>query len=144
MLTIRENLKEVMTGGNPDRFVKQYEFLDIIMECPLGVDFRYGETWKDNWGITWQWPEGQLGQFPVHDEEHIVLKDVTKWKEQVTIPSFPSDEASWAAAVEHANNVDRTQKYVAPFYAPGLFEMTHHLMSMENALMALFDIDLFS
>lgn len=37
MLTVKENLKEVMTGGNPDRFVKQYEFLQMIMSVPSVV-----------------------------------------------------------------------------------------------------------
>ena len=35
MLTIKENLLETIKGGNPDRFVNQYEFLGIIMEDPL-------------------------------------------------------------------------------------------------------------
>ncbi|MPW24378.1 uroporphyrinogen decarboxylase [Alkalibaculum sp. M08DMB] len=139
MLTKRQNLAEVMKGGNPDRFVNQYEFLNIIMEIPLGVEFRYGETWKDQWGITWQWPEGQLGQFPVHDEEHTVLKDITNWKKYVTTPPIPTSDEAWAAAIEHANSVDRNEEYVAPFYAPGIFEMTHHLMGVENALMALYE-----
>lgn len=139
MLTIRENLKEVMTGGKPDRFVNQYEFMDIIMECPTGLEFRPGETWVDQWGITWRWPEGQLGQFPVHDEEHILLKDITKWREQVKIPPIIKDDAAWAPAVERAKNIDRTQRYATIFVAPGVFEMTHHLMSMEHALMALYE-----
>ena len=29
MLTKRQNMMEVIRGGNPDRFVKQYEGLDI-------------------------------------------------------------------------------------------------------------------
>lgn len=47
MLTKRQNLIETIRGGNPDRFVKQYEFLNMIMEIPLGVEFNYGQTWKD-------------------------------------------------------------------------------------------------
>jgi hypothetical protein len=139
LLTKKQNLKEVMTGGNPDRYVNQYEFLEIIMEMPLGVEFRYGETWKDQWGITWRWPEGQLGQFPVHDEEHIVIKDITNWREQVTVPPIPMDAAAWAPAKEHAQRIDRNELYVAPFYAPGIFEQCHHLMGIENALMALYE-----
>ena len=30
MLTIRQNFMETITGGNPDRFVKQYEFMAMI------------------------------------------------------------------------------------------------------------------
>ena len=78
MLTKKQNLMEVMKGGTPDRFVNQYEFMNLIMEVPLGVEFNYGQTWKDHWGITWRWPEGQLGSFPVHDQEFKVLKDITE------------------------------------------------------------------
>ena len=35
MLTIRQNLLETMKGGHPYRFVKQYEFLEIIMVSKL-------------------------------------------------------------------------------------------------------------
>ncbi|QSX09016.1 uroporphyrinogen decarboxylase [Alkalibacter rhizosphaerae] len=139
MLTIRENLLETIKGGNPDRFVNQYEFMELIMECPLGQMVGPGQTLKNEWGITFSWPEGQLGGFPVHDEEHKVLKDITKWKEQVTIPPIVTDDAAWAAAEEHAKNVDRNERFVTTFVAPGVFEMTHHLMSMEDALMGLYE-----
>ncbi|PKM49759.1 MAG: uroporphyrinogen decarboxylase, partial [Firmicutes bacterium HGW-Firmicutes-6] len=39
----------------------------------------------------------------------------------------------------HAESVDRSDKFVTAFCAPGIFEMTHHLMSMEDALMALYE-----
>lgn len=139
MLTKRQNVLETMRGGNPDRFVNQYEFLDIIMAAPFGAPPIYGKTWQDEWGITWQWPEGQIGQFPVHDQEHTVLKDITKWKKQVKIPPAVTDDEVWAAGIAHANSVDRNERFVAGPVLPGIFEMTHHLMGMENALMALYE-----
>ena len=58
MLTVKENLKEVMTGGNPDRFVKQYEFLQMIMSVPSGrIKPQLGEEVINEWGITIRWPE---------------------------------------------------------------------------------------
>lgn len=139
MLTKKQNLLETIRGGTPDRFVNQYEFLNIIMEIPSGTEFNYGRTWKDNWGITWQWPVGQLGMFPVHDEEHTVIKDITDWKKYLTMPPVQTSDEAWAPAIAHANAVDRNEEYVAPVFAPGIFEMTHHLMGMENALMALYE-----
>ncbi len=139
MLTKRQNLLETINGGNPDRFVNQYEFLNIIMETPTGIEFRYGETWVDHWGITWQWPEGQLGMFPVHHDGKAVIQDITKWKDVLKKPEILTSDEAWAPAVAHANAVDRNEEYVAGFFAPGIFEMTHHLMGMENALMALYE-----
>lgn len=37
MLTKRQNLLETIRGGKPDRFVKQYEFMNLIMEAPIGA-----------------------------------------------------------------------------------------------------------
>ena len=139
MLTKRQNLLETIKGGNPDRFVKQYEFMNIIMEAPMGPMVGPGQTLKNAWGITFTWPEGQLGGFPIHDDEHKVLKDITKWREYVKAPAVETSDEAWAAAVAHANAVDRNEEFVTAFVAPGIFEMTHHLMSMEDALMALYE-----
>ena len=139
MLTIRQNLMETIKGGKPDRFVNQYEFMDIILEVPVPLMVAPGTEAKNDWGITFRWPEGQLGQFPVHDAEHKVLKDITEWRKYVKAPVIESSDEAWAPAVAHANAIDRNEKFVTAFVAPGIFEMTHHLMSMEDALMALYE-----
>ncbi len=140
MLTIRQNLLETMKGGHPDRFVKQYEFLEFIMEAPLlAMPFIPGQDATDGWGITWTWPEGQIGPMPVHDAEHTVLKDITAWKDYVHAPAINCPEAAWAPAVAHAEAVNRDEQFVALFVAPGLFEMCHHLMGVEEALMGFYD-----
>lgn len=141
MLTIRQNLMEVIKGGNPDRFVNQYEFMELIMEAPMDLPLAPapGMRVKNKWGITFDWPADQIGSFPMHDDEHKALKDITNWKESVKAPSVFYTDEEWAAAVAHANSVDRNDKFVTAFCAPGIFEMTHHLMSMEDALMALYE-----
>jgi uroporphyrinogen-III decarboxylase len=130
---------ETIKGGKPDRFVNQYEFMNLIMEAPLGTMAGPGQTIKNEWGITFSWPEGQLGGFPVHDEKHLVLKDITNWRKYVKAPTVLTSNEAWAAAIEHADSVDRNEEFVTGFVAPGLFEMTHHLMSMEEALIALYE-----
>ena len=141
MLTKRQNLMEVMKGGNPDRFVNQYEFMDIILEAPMDLPLAPGPGTriKNKWGITFDWPADQLGSFPMHDDAHKALKDITNWKESVKAPSVFYTDEEWAAAEAHAKSVDRNDKFVTAFCAPGIFEMTHHLMSMEDALMALYE-----
>lgn len=140
MLTTRQNLLETMNGGQPDRFVNQHEFLEFIWEAPvLSVPVVPGKVAKDNWGITWNWPEDQSGPMPVHDEEHTVLRDVTAWKEHVHAPVVEYPEEAWVPAISHAEAIDRNEKYVTLFIFPGLFEMCHSLMGMENALMSFYD-----
>lgn len=139
MLTKRENLMETIKGGNPDRFVNQFEFLEIISDAPLKSSPQKGETVTDEWGITFAWRQDQIGAFPLHDEEHKVLKDITRWEKIVKAPSIISARERWAKAVEHANSVDREDKFVTACFYPGLFEMTHHLMGMEDAMLNLYE-----
>ncbi|MDP4159190.1 MAG: uroporphyrinogen decarboxylase family protein [Bacillota bacterium] len=141
MLTKRQNLMETIKGGNPDRFVNQYEFMEIILEAPMDLPLAPGPGTriKNKWGITFEWPADQIGSFPVHDDEHRVLKDIEKWKEVVKAPSVFYTDEEWAPAIAHANSVDRKEKFVTAFCAPGIFEMTHHLMGIEDALMGLYE-----
>lgn len=141
MLTPRQNLMETIKRGNPDRFVNQFEFMDLIMEAPMDLPLAPapGTEVVNKWGITFRWPEGQIGSFPVHDDEHKVLKDITKWREVVKAPSVFYTEEEWAPAVAHANSIDRNEKFVTAFCAPGIFEQTHHLMGIEDALMSFYE-----
>jgi uroporphyrinogen-III decarboxylase len=80
-----------------------------------------------------------MGAFPMHDDGHRVLKDITRWRDFVRKPVIPTDDRLWVAAAEHGKAVDRSQVYAAVFWAPGIFEMTHHLMGMEDAMAALYE-----
>jgi hypothetical protein len=139
MLTKKQNLMETIRGGNPDRFVNQYEFLEIILEAPLRTRPQLGQTITNEWGITLSWPEDQLGPFPVHDEAHLAIKDITQWREVIQCPTVEFSDERWAPAIEHANAVDREDQFVTVFFASGTFEMTHFLMGMENAMMNLYE-----
>ncbi len=143
MLTKKQNLLEtIQKGGKPDRFVKQYEFMNLVMEAGIifgNLPMFPGQMGKDGWGVTWNWPEGQMGGFPMHDAEHKVLKDITEWKKVVKKPVIPTSDEAWAPAVAHANAINRDEEFVGIFFAPGVFEETHHLMGMEDAMTALYE-----
>jgi uroporphyrinogen-III decarboxylase len=139
MLSKRQNLLETIRGGNPDRFVNQYEFLDIILEAPLRTRPQRGQTITNEWGVTMAWPEDQLGPFPVHDEAHRAIKDITKWRETIKCPTVEFPDERWAPAIKHAAAIDRNDKYVTVFFASGTFEMTHFLMGMEDAMMNFYE-----
>jgi hypothetical protein len=90
MLTTRQNFLETIRGGKPDRFVNQYECFSLL----LGADpisraspmLTPGTENVNGWGVTIKWAEDQPGPFPVHDEAHRVVKDITKWKDVVKAP----------------------------------------------------------
>ncbi len=143
MLTIRQNLLETINGGKPDRFVKGYEFYKMVWGNPIAdanpmMPMPGGEV-VDSWGITTRWPVGFPGPFPVHDEEHIALKDVTKWEKTLTYPrvDFPAEE--WAKYDEEVNQIDRNEYFFAAMSFPGIFEQLHYLMGMTQTLMNFYE-----
>ncbi len=97
MLTKRQNPLETIQGGNPDRFVNQFEFMELLDHDPFTVVDPFPEYGQEGlvnaWGVTLSWPVGTPGPFPVHDAAHKVLPDITRWKEVVKAPSLQfSDE----------------------------------------------------
>ena len=143
MLTKRQNMLETIRGGKPDRFVNQYEALHIVMSDPYNMTDPYPEYGQHNvvnsWGVTISWPKGTPGGFPVHDDAHIVCKDITRWRETVKAPNLIFPESAWEEAIREVEAVDRSEYFVAPFVAPGIFERLHYLMSIEDALMAFYE-----
>ncbi len=139
MLTGKENLKEVMKkDGHPDRFVNQYDFLNVLFpdlyymgDYPLSP----GNEGYDQFGVFWRYPEGQMGAFPVHDDEHRLLKDITKWREVIDHkPIIPEAPEYWGMLKGMAAGTDRENQYVCALQTQGIFERLHALMGMEDAM----------
>lgn len=143
MLSKRENLLETIRGGKPDRYVNQFEFLRVIYQTPFDMQDpypQYGEcNVKNSWGVTLSWPEGTPGPFPVHDDAHRLLKDITEWKEIVKAPNLVFPESAWEPALQEAEAIDRSQEFAAVFMAPGVFERLHYFMGMEDALVNFYE-----
>ena len=138
MLTAKENMREVIRGGRPDRFVNQYEAISLLfhpflLSSPL---LKKGDMNVVNaWGITNSFPGNTPGAFPVHTPEKIVVKDIEHWRDYVHAPSLKFPNELWDVCKGMYAAVDGTKAYKATFIAPGLFEQSHHLCSMEEALM---------
>ncbi|MCL2137881.1 MAG: uroporphyrinogen decarboxylase, partial [Coriobacteriia bacterium] len=141
MLTPRQNVMEVMKGGNPDRFVKQFEFFEFAGDplSAFGAFPEPGSTSTDAWGVTTIWPEGVITPFPMHDDEHKVVKDIKNWREYVHAPSLETTDEAWAEAIEIEKTWDRESKWYATGIFPGLFEQMHYLMSMNDALVNFYE-----
>lgn len=138
MLTKRQNLIKTITGGHPDRYVNQYEALGIVLGLPpAGGMVAPGLTEKSVWGVTFTWPEGMPGMFPVHDAAHLVVKDIEHWRDYVKAPPIVFPDEAWEFAVRQAEAIDRSEQFVCPMIAPGIFEQCHHLTEIKNCLMYL-------
>ena len=142
MLTKKQNMLETIRGGAPDRFVNQFEALGLVRGTPYFLHSRgfpqIGTETVNTWGVTMRYQENTPGPFPVHDEEHIALKDVTKWREQVTFPSLDFPQSDWDDCKAQVAQTDRNDKFVTPMIAPGIFDMLHFLMGMEECLISFY------
>ena len=82
MLTPKQNMLEVIRGGNPDRFVNQYEAIQLLFH-PFMFASPLLQPGQENvvnaWGVTNTFPKGVPGAFPVHTPDKIVVKDIDDW-----------------------------------------------------------------
>lgn len=138
MLTAKQNMIECMKpGGKPDRYVNQYEAIQLLFHpfmfaSPL---LKKGDLNVVNaWGVTNSFPENVPGAFPVHTPDKICVKDIEHWRDYVHAPSLKFPQEMWDQAKAMYDAVDSEKAFKATFVAPGLFEQTHHLCEMVNAL----------
>ncbi|MFC1494700.1 uroporphyrinogen decarboxylase family protein [Thermodesulfobacteriota bacterium] len=138
MLTKRQNFMETIKGGNPDRFVKQYEPFEFIWGNPVSTAFPFPEPGGpeviNGWGVTIRFQENTPGPFPVHDDEHKVVKDITRWKETVQAPNLDYPREAWDQFKPAAEAIDRNESFATAMVAPGVFEQLHYLMGMDDCL----------
>lgn len=145
MLTKRQNLLETIRGGHPDRFVNQYEPFHLVLGNPF-TDLHNGPILeegtlcaKNAWGITFSWPEGMPGEFPLHDEEHLAIRDITNWKESLTVPEVVYPASEWEPYIKEAESVDRSEQFVTACVFPGIFEQCHHLMDIPQTMINFYE-----
>lgn len=142
MLTAKQNMLEVIRGGNPDHFVNQFEALQFQFHPFLitSPSPQYGEENVVNaWGVTNSFPFGTPGAFPVHRPDTIVIKDIEDWKEYVHAPSLKFPDEMWDMFKQQYDAVDKEKAMSTCFVAPGLFEQCHHLGEIQNTLMNLYE-----
>ncbi len=87
MLTPKQNMREAIRGGNPERFVNQYEAVYLMFHPYIMHSnslLSKGQTNVVNaWGITYSFPANTPGAFPVHTPDKIVVKDIENWRDYV-------------------------------------------------------------
>jgi len=82
-------------------------------------------------------PPNAPGPHPHVTEENAVIKDITNWKEYLKVP--PVKDLDWTLAKQVEATVNRDEMFVGIMMGGGLFERTHHLMGMMNALYSYMD-----
>ncbi|MCL2339286.1 MAG: methyltransferase [Actinomycetia bacterium] len=140
MRTPRENAEAILAGRQPDYYFDFMDSLALTFDPILmgGMTAQPGgpET-KDDWGVTYVWPEGAPGPHPIARPETLVIPDIRHWQDNLKVPSVQG--LDWTEAKAMVAGVDRSEKYVAVMAGGGLFERSHHLMGLENALINYLD-----
>lgn len=145
MMTPKELMLELLKpNGKPDRQLKQYEALHMVLTDPvngyLRKDRRPGSVSIDRWGTTIAWPEGDPGAMPIVNDETKVLRDITRWREQVKIPDLTANaQEGWEECRTAARKAAGDTKLVAGFMGCGIFEQCHYLMGFEDTLANLYE-----
>jgi hypothetical protein len=103
-----------------------------VIECPA----RPG---KDDWGVSWDYPEGG-GVFPLNKD--FVITDIERWHEQLKIPDIESyDWSKLELGFDRRpidwQSVDRNEHLITGALNFGIFERTWLLLGMENAFVYL-------
>ena len=140
MLTAKENLRETLKpDGHPDRFVNSYEFMKVafgpnILGNPMPT---YGQlNVVNSWGVTYSYPEGTPGPFPLDTPDVVLIDDIEDWKEKLKAPPTEYPDALWEVSQGMMDAIDGDKAFKALFVAPGLFEQVHAFMGITEALMA--------
>jgi len=138
MLTAKENLRETIKGGSPDRFVNQYEafalqFHPFMVSSPMPQPGTLDV--QNAWGVYNSWPEGTPGMMPNHAPDKILIKDIENWRDYLKAPNLDFPQEQWDMFKAQYDAVDKTKAFTAVFVAPGLFEQCHHFSEITNALM---------
>jgi hypothetical protein len=93
----------------------------------------------DGYGVRWVTSDAALGGL-IPEPGNFLLKDITRWKNQVTIPDVSKYDWNKLAETEYAMfKIDR-EKQVLHFFANcGVWERLAALMSFEEAMIAVIE-----
>ncbi len=137
-------LEMLKPDGQPERQLKQYEALQLVLSHPvnkyLSATRIKGQASKDRWGTTILYPEGAPGATPHITPENKVCPDVTHWRDYVHAPDLIANcSEGWEESARTAREAAGDQKLVCGFMGRGIFEQTHFLMGFEDTLTGFYE-----
>lgn len=133
-MNLRENAMAIYNREQPDFYGDLMDAIELIPDPVLVGDMcpQDGLEHKDSWGTVYVFKPGAPGPHPRVTPENAVIRDIEHWEQQLRVPSLKN--LDWGPAKEYAKNINRKEKFVGFLFGGGLFERSHHLMGMEEAL----------
>jgi hypothetical protein len=142
IMTNKENALVALRGGVPESVPCFYSSCQIMIVDGFGdiPPFTSGVPGCDKYGVHQTPTESAGGMFTPTSTVPPVLTDITKWKEQVTLPDL--DEVDWKSESKKDFEIlhtDRKNFVQDLFCCNGIFERLHFMMGFENALCAIME-----
>jgi len=140
MQSAKENFLELIKkDGRPDRLLRQYEALYLMLNDPVNfylMKDNFGKTdYFDRWGVNFITPPGSPGRVPHITEENKVIKDITHWRDYVHAPEIEANcTEGWEECRKQNREACPEDKLLTCFMGTGLFEQSHFLMGFEDCL----------
>lgn len=133
-MTLRENAMAIFNREQPYAYWDIMPAINLVPDPVLFGDIapQDGLPHPDSWGVTYMWKPGAPGPHPVINDETKVIKDIEEWDKYLKVPSI--EGLDWGPAKQVAESTDRKEKFVGFMFGGGLFERSHFLMGMEDAL----------
>ena len=137
-------LEMLKPDGRPDRQLKQYEALHLVLTDPINRYLRgnrvKGSVSKDRWGTTILFPEDAPGATPHITAQDKVCPDVTHWRDYVHAPDLAANcTEGWDECARAAREAAGDNRLVCGFMGTGIFEQTHFLMGFEDTLTGFYE-----
>lgn len=135
-MNLRENAMAILERRQPDYYFDLMDSIELLPDPVLMGDLppQDGKEYPDSWGTAYIWLPGAPGPHPHVTPENAVVKDIEHWETQLKVPSV--EGLDWTAAKNVEQATDRKEKFVGVMFGGGLFERSHHLMGMQEALIA--------
>lgn len=138
-------LELLKKDGRPERALKQYEALNVVLYDPVNAYLHgnrvRGKMTKDRWGTLIDFPEDAPGTIPFVTDETKVIKDITHWRDYAVAPDL--DECingDWEKCRQKAAAMDPDgNRLLTAFMGTGIFEQCHFLIPFTDSLTYLYE-----
>jgi hypothetical protein len=134
--TLRHEENEYVPMGAGVGTVGDAALVGLFSPTDWGQEFTH---FVDGYGVRWAASNSAIGgKIPVPGE--FILKDVTLWRKDITIPDVEQHDWQQLAEQEFAIfHVDRDKQALCFFANAGVWERLAALMGFENAMIALLE-----
>ena len=134
MLTPKENLLRMYRGEMPE-YLPRGGFTNVM--CSGLVNVKAPGYHKDEFGVEYDGKESVFDGAPIPIAGRYVIHDITKWRDELKIPTF--DGFDWEMlAKKDLENIDRSKTGVVMYYGK-TFQRLMDFMGFEEGLCAMFE-----